>query len=65
MTRYEQLLRAFQTKHYLTSSDLVSILGYRYGARLNEYKKKGFNFIWGYKHDKNGKKTNTTIYVLL
>lgn len=64
MNIHQKIVEAFIARGYLTSADLVEIAGFRYGARLSELKKKGFDFIWKYKTDIYGNKTNTTIYTM-
>ena len=61
---HTRIISAFNDKHYLTSTDLVQLVGYRYSARLHELRGKGYEFTWGWKHDIHGKKTNTTIYTI-
>ena len=64
MTTHQRIIEHFLNFSYATSPQLVEIAGYRYGARLAELRQKGFNFTWGWKHDKHGKRTNTTIYIM-
>ena len=59
---HTRIINAFNEHHYLTSSDLVQLVGYRYSARLHELRGMGYAFPWGWKHDIHGRKTNTTIY---
>jgi len=58
----QRIVDAFNEHHYLTSSDLVNLAGYRYSARLHELRGMGYAFPWGFMHDIHGRKTNTTIY---
>ena len=64
MTTHERIIDHFNRFHYATSSQLVEIAGYRYGARLGELRKKGYEFDWGYRHNAQGKKLKSTIYVM-
>ena len=61
---HTRIINAFNEHHYLTSSDLVQLVGYRYSARLHELRGMGYAFPWGFKHKIDGKKTHTTIYIM-
>lgn len=63
-TLYQKIVKAFIAQGYLTSADLVEIAGFRYGARLYELRKRGFDFKWSFKKNIENKKTHTTIYVM-
>lgn len=64
MSARDNIVKELVSKGYATSPRLVEIAGYRYSARIHELRKKGFKLSWGYRRNKNGDKTNTTIYVL-
>ena len=64
LTTKQRIIGAFKTKHYLTSKDLVDIAGFRYGARLCELRKMGYDFPWKFKTNAKGKATKTTIYTM-
>ena len=64
MTTHERIIDHFNRFHYATSDQLVALGGNRFGARLNELRKKGYEFDWDYRHNAQGKKLRSTIYVM-
>jgi len=66
MSARDNIVREFISKGYATSARLVEIAGFRYSARLHELRKKGFKFHWDFRRSvKTGRKTKTTIYIML
>ena len=65
MSARDNIIREFISKGYATSARLVEIAGFRYSARLHELRNRGYEFHWDYRRDVYGKKTHTTIYILM